>query len=98
MNYIQPKREILDQEDLRREFSTVARSTNFHKVMTHALAQFVITNTPNANELHAVRAFIGVLMNMHEADPVPSPLTAKTLDHSVYAKQFLDSDTQQSNN
>jgi hypothetical protein len=84
VNILQPKKAIQTRDELKREFSTVVQSGNFHEVMTHALAQFVLNNTPDAGQLHAVRIFISTLMHMHEVDEEPKTFPTKTLDHTIY--------------
>ena len=84
MNALRPKESFQELEKVKAELGVVASSANFQLALTYALCEFIMKNTPSAEQLAAVRVFIAVLLNLAEKEAELKPFPTKTLDHSIY--------------
>ena len=81
---LRPKQLFQAHEPIKVELAVVTNSDNFQFAVSFALAEFVIRSTPSADQLTAVRGFIGVLLNLPLADEPLPVFPTKTIDHSAF--------------
>lgn len=67
-----------------KELLTVTGSSHFHLALSAALSEYVYTHTPSADQLRAVKDFIGTLIYLPRAAQPPPAYPVRQLDHSIY--------------
>jgi hypothetical protein len=83
---LKPKQVFQAHESIKKELAVVTTSDNFQFALSFALAEFVSRSNPNADQLAAVRGFIGVLLNLPLAEEPLPVFPVKTLSYPAQPK------------